>query len=201
MSSRRLKLIIAPALLSVGLLTAGCGEDDGDEGSTETDAAFVAQMVPHHEHAIEMAELALETSTDPGVTDLAQGIIDTQEAELETLDELLGRFDASVEEPAPEIATVNEGVIAELESARPAEFDELFLKEMTAHHSSAVDMAGIEIAGGADDDAVQLAEEIHATQIEEIGVMQELLGVPQATGAHGSEPDSDSGSDSESGGH
>jgi uncharacterized protein (DUF305 family) len=178
--------MIAPAILVVGLLGAGCGGSD-DEDSTQTDAAFAAQMVPHHEHAIEMADLALQTTSDPGVTQLAQGIVESQEAELETLEGLLDRFGASVEEPAPEIATLNEGVIAELEAASGPEFDEIFLKEMSAHHSSAVDMSGIEIAGGADDETVQLAEQIESTQIEEIGVMQELLGVPEASGEHGSD--------------
>lgn len=184
-----MKLLLASTLVALGLLGAGCGGGE-DEESTETDAAFAAQMLPHHEHAIEMADLALETTSDPGVTQLAQGIIESQETEIETLESLLDRFGVSVEEPSPEVTTLNGGVIAELEAADGREFDEIFLKEMSAHHSSAVDMSGIEIAGGTDDETVQLAEGIQSTQIEEIGVMQELLGV-EATAEHGS----DSGGD------
>ncbi len=187
MRRRLITLLFAPIVLSLALLAGGCGGGD-EEGTTETDAAFAAQMLPHHEHAIEMATLALEKSADPGVMDLAQGIIDTQEAEIATLEGLIERLNASAEEPAPEVEALNGGVIAELEAASGPVFDEIFLKEMSAHHSSAVDMAGIEIAGGTDDESVQLAEEIRSTQIEEIGVMQELLGV-EATAEHGSDSD------------
>lgn len=173
-----LTLLTIPFALAI----AGCG---GGEDSTETDAAFAAQMLPHHEHAVEMASLALENSSDPDVTGLAEAIIDAQEAEIAELEGLLERFGGSVDDPAPEVMTLNEGVVAELEAAIGPEFDEVFLKEMSAHHSSAIDMAGIEIAGGSDGEAVELAESITSTQLEEIGTMQDLLGTAPATGAHG----------------
>lgn len=78
-------------------------------------------------------------------------------------------------EPEPAVMELNEGVIGELEAASGASFDELFLKEMSAHHSSAIDMAGIEIAGGEYEDTVALAESIKTTQLEEIAEMQELM--------------------------
>lgn len=170
-------------MLPFVLAVAGCG--GGDDESTATDAAFVSQMLPHHEHAVEMASLALENSSDTGVLELAQGIIDTQVAEIDELEGYLERFGESVEEPAAEVMALNGGVIAELEAASGPEFDEIFLKEMSAHHSSAVDMAGIEIAGGSDEEAVALAESIKSTQLEEIGTMQELMGGASAVGAHG----------------
>ena len=78
-------------------------------------------------------------------------------------------------EPEPAVMELNEGVIGELEAASGASFDELFLKEMSAHHSSAIDMAGIEIAGGEYEDTVAFAESIKTTQLEEIAEMQELM--------------------------
>lgn len=179
------KAVLALTLLSV-LAIGACGGSDEEGESAATDAAFSAQMLPHHQHAVEMATLAVEKGSDPGVTELAQGILDTQEAEITELEGFLERFDASAEEAADEVMALNEGVIAELDAASGPEFDEIFLKEMSAHHSSAVDMAGLEIAGGSDEDVVALAESIQATQIEEIGAMQELLGLSASpVGAHG----------------
>ena len=185
MSTRLLKLLLIPTVVALGLLVSACGKSD-DEGLTGTDAAFAAQMLPHHERAIEMADLALETTSEPGISQLAQGIVETQETEIETLESLIDRFGVAAEDPSPEVSTLNEGVISELESASGREFDEIFLKEMSARHSAAIDMSGLEIAGGSDDETVELAEEIRSTQIEEIGVMQELLGVEAAT-EHGSD--------------
>lgn len=174
MSAGKPRLVASLAVIVAALLIAGCGGDD-EENFNETDATFTAQMIPHHEHAVEMATLATQTSSSPGVTELAAGIIDTQEQEITELEGFLETFDGAVAEPAPEVMALNEGVIGELEAASGARFDELFLKEMSAHHSSAVDMAGIEIAGGEYEDTVALAESIEATQLREIGEMQELM--------------------------
>lgn len=170
--------LIAAATVSVAalVLIAGCGGDDEDEaGFNATDSTFSAQMLPHHEHAVEMATLALEKSSDPAVRELAQGIVDTQEQEIAELEGFLEAFGEDPGEPDAAVMELNEGVISELELASGPSFDELFLKEMSAHHSAAVDMAGIEIAGGEYAATVALAESIHATQLEEIALMQDLI--------------------------
>lgn len=178
---RKSRLLASLALVAGAILVAGCGGGD-EEDFNQTDATFAAQMLPHHEHALEMAELATMKSSDPGVTDLAARIIDTQEQEIAELEGFLDVFETEAAEPAAAVMSLNEGIISELEAASEASFDELFLKEMSAHHSSAVDMAGIEIAGGEHEDTVALAEAIEATQLEEIGEMQELRGVVPAEG-------------------
>lgn len=169
--------MLVALVLGAGALAVGCGSDDGDDEASfnETDSTFAAQMVPHHEHAVEMANLAVEKSTSPEVQALAQGIIDTQEQELTQLNGFLETFDAAAEEPPVEVMELNEGTIADLEAASGAEFDQVFLEAMSAHHSSALDMAGIEIAGGSYDETVALAEAIKETQLAEIGEMNRLM--------------------------
>ncbi|PAY23574.1 DUF305 domain-containing protein [Dietzia natronolimnaea] len=56
-----------------------------------TDAArlFLEQMIAHHEGAVTMAEDEVADGTYPPAVDLAQTIIDTQQAEIETMRDLL----------------------------------------------------------------------------------------------------------------
>src|SRR3989344_7448411 len=50
--------------------------------SQNIDQHFIVQMIPHHEGAIEMARVALERSKRPEIISLAQGIIESQQKEI-----------------------------------------------------------------------------------------------------------------------
>ncbi len=49
------------------------------------DRAFINNMIPHHQSAIAMAEVALEESENPEIRELARGIIDSQQSEIEQM--------------------------------------------------------------------------------------------------------------------
>ncbi len=53
--------------------------------SGDPDVDFLAMMIPHHEGAIEMARLVLIYGNDPMVRTLAEDIIATQRAEIESM--------------------------------------------------------------------------------------------------------------------
>ncbi|MER3481673.1 MAG: DUF305 domain-containing protein [Meiothermus sp.] len=46
------------------------------------DRAFLEGMIPHHQDAIDMSELALKKATQPELRKFAQGVIDTQSKEI-----------------------------------------------------------------------------------------------------------------------
>ncbi|WP_278312373.1 DUF305 domain-containing protein [Lolliginicoccus levis] len=50
---------------------------------------FLEQMIIHHEGAIHMARAHLGNGEHPGARDMSQGIIDSQQAEIDTMRELL----------------------------------------------------------------------------------------------------------------
>jgi uncharacterized protein (DUF305 family) len=49
------------------------------------DEAFIDAMIPHHQSAIEMAQVALENSNNPKIKELAQNIISAQQREIEQM--------------------------------------------------------------------------------------------------------------------
>jgi uncharacterized protein (DUF305 family) len=51
------------------------------------DLAFINNMIPHHQSAIEMAEVALENTDNPRIRNLAQEIIAAQEQEIAQMEQ------------------------------------------------------------------------------------------------------------------
>jgi uncharacterized protein (DUF305 family) len=181
------------AALAATVAAAGCGgqEDQPDgaaAGGNGADRAFVAAMVPHHQSAVEMAEIAQRRGQSRFVRRLADDIVRTQRAEVATMrreDEALGR--AGVERGSlgvPEHAMGMDGDASALRGAKP--FDEAFLRMMIPHHAGAVEMARAELGKGRDPELKALAQQVMAAQRREITQMREHLarssGSPAADG-------------------
>ncbi|MDN5696877.1 MAG: DUF305 domain-containing protein [Rubrobacter sp.] len=56
------------------------------------DRAFMNNMIPHHQSAIAMAEVALDESENPEIRELARNIIESQRAEIEQMRGWLGEW-------------------------------------------------------------------------------------------------------------
>jgi uncharacterized protein (DUF305 family) len=172
--------ILAVLALAGAVAVAGCGDDEesGGTAGNGTDRAFVAEMVPHHESAVEMAKIAQERGESAFVKQLADDIIRTQTQEIATLrreDEALEM--AGVEKGSlgvPQHAMGMDDDPATLRDAEP--FDAAFLKMMVPHHEGAVAMAKAELAKGEDPELKALAEDVIEAQEREIKEMQEHLG-------------------------
>ena len=63
----------------------------GTASTDATDAAFL--MIPHHQQAIGMSEVALDKAGHPGLKRLAQEIIDEQSAEIKLMQGYLDEID------------------------------------------------------------------------------------------------------------
>ena len=79
------------ALVAGVLLIAGCGDDNNNADSSSAasanpvDRAFVREMIPHHESAVQMAQIAQRRGSSTFVKQLADDIVRTQTAEISTL--------------------------------------------------------------------------------------------------------------------
>ncbi|UKF32510.1 DUF305 domain-containing protein (plasmid) [Clavibacter phaseoli] len=145
----------------------------------DQDVMFVQMMKPHHEQAIEMADMILEKgdiSTE--VTQLATEIKAAQVPEIEQLDAWIS--DWGIEESASGMDHSMDGMMSDddmsaLGSATGTEAEKLFLEQMVQHHEGAVEMAQTEIDKGQNPDAMSMATTIVQTQNDEIATMKDLL--------------------------
>ncbi len=189
---------ILPTLAVAGALLAGCGDSDSSSdnrtaaGGNPVDRAFIADMIPHHEAAVQMGQIAQQRGTSEFVKKLADDIVKTQNAESSTMRAADKRLKtAGVTTGSLGVAEDQMGMDhdpAALKTAKP--FDRAFIQMMIPHHEGAITMAKAELAKGKDPELKRLAEDIIAAQQREIAQMREHLGEPGTTtehedGAHG----------------
>ena len=164
--------------------------------ANSADIVFATMMIPHHAQALEMSDLAVSAGAGRDVRVLADRISGAQKPEIvylagwledrgedaPTLAEIdRGDLDAmsmghrghgAVPHEMPGMAT--QGQLDDLQKARGASFDRLFLTLMIRHHQGAVDMAGDVLRGGSEQQLNELASGVAADQSAEISRMENL---------------------------
>lgn len=161
------------AVVASMLLLVGCASHS--DAVPEVD--FAQMMIPHHEQAIVMSDLALANNAGPEVSALAVAISAAQEPEIEQMRGIIARYGAEEvhshgDHDMPGMLT--EAQLDELGRASGPEFDRLFLAGMIEHHKGAIVMAE-EVLGSDDAEVRSLAEQIIREQEREILEMEALL--------------------------
>jgi uncharacterized protein (DUF305 family) len=159
---------------AAALAFAACGGDDSTSSSSVgngTDLAFVKDMVPHHESAVEMAKVAQAEGESKFVKDLATDIVRSQDQEITVMRGLATKIaDSGVEAGSMGMSMDMSGMDAEsLRGAEP--FDRVFVDKMIPHHQDAIKMARIEKDKGQNAETKRLADAIIAAQAREIEAM------------------------------
>jgi uncharacterized protein (DUF305 family) len=194
----------ALAVLTAGAVLAGCsnsGHDMSGMGASsssssaavqqgdhnQADVAFVQQMIPHHQQAVDMAGLVPGHTTNPQVADLAGRIQKAQDPEIARMSHWLTSWGAPAPTSMPGMdhgsadhgtsmpGMMSPAEMTQLQQAEDAEFDRLWLGMMIKHHQGAIDMAETELAAGSNADAKKLAQQIVDAQQAEIDEMHALL--------------------------
>ena len=166
---RKIVLVILSVLLS------GCATADSSNTSfSADDQMFAAMMIPHHEQAIQMSELALLNSTDPEILALAREIKAAQGPEIEQMKNWGSSMMGSHAGHMMDEGMLSDDEMAQLKDIKGAEFDRLFLEVMIKHHQGAIEMADM-IIDSANDEAALLGKNIVESQSAEIERMRQLL--------------------------
>lgn len=182
-TSRIVKFIVAASSLVLLTSCAGVVNQDSDSNMdghsmgdmmSENESMFAAMMIPHHQQAIVMSEIALARSSNPEVRDLANKIISEQSQEISLMESWVDEAGNGSHGGHSMSGMATEEELAELDSLSSPEFDELFLTLMIAHHEGALEMVQM-LDGTTNPDAKQLAEDIVRVQQEEIDLMKQLL--------------------------
>lgn len=188
---RRIALLLLAALASFGLVACG-GESTGSTAAgssstasdhNEADVMFAQMMIPHHQQAVEMADLADSRAQNPQVKALAAKIRGAQAPEIQTMTGWLTSWGQSATMSGGGHGSGHGGStgmmtpedMQKLMGATGAEFDRMFLTMMTEHHKSAITMAQDEQQNGQFAPAKELATQIVTTQQTEVTEMEALL--------------------------
>lgn len=152
-------------------------------GQIDTD--FVRGMIPHHQGAIDMAEVELQYGKDETIKDLAHFIKVSQEGEIAFMHRWLERRGL----PEPKCRECEPKGVASIEAfkqsmmvmhhnmniAYSGDADVDFVCGMIPHHQGAIDMAEILRADGSDPEILKLATGIIRSQNSDIARMNGWL--------------------------
>lgn len=158
----------------------GHGSMMSDEEATgaysDDELMFAQMMIPHHEQAVTMSELALENTTNPDVLALATAIRDAQGPEITQMQSWLddSNYSGTHAGHMDMGGMLSDKEIAELAIAKSAEFDRIFLEGMIAHHEGAIQMAEM-IKDSTNSEVKKLFNNIVSSQSAEIEAMKALL--------------------------
>jgi uncharacterized protein (DUF305 family) len=161
--------------------------------ASEADVRFMAGMIPHHAQAVLIAGWAPSHGARNDIRILAERIVVAQRDEIALVQSWLR--DKGQPVPAADATharMMHDGVahdmlmpgmltaeeLAQLDAARGADFDRLFLQFMIKHHQGALTMVDqlFESYNAAQDETVfRFASDVYADQTTEIHHMQNML--------------------------
>ena len=144
--------------------------------SGNMDRSFIEQMIPHHESAIAMAKLAQQKSKHDEVKTLADNIITSQTAEINTMKQWYKDW-YGMDVPTVTASNMWGGHMMNSQASTDilnsaTDFDKAFLEEMIPHHQMAVMMANMLDIATNRPEMKKLASDITSAQTKEINDMK-----------------------------
>lgn len=144
------------------------------------DRMFIANMIAHHQGAIDMANLALTNAKHQEIKDLASNIIKTQTKEITDLESWQKAWGYPIsngmmmeDHSAMGMMVDMADMSNKLKALTSDEFDKAFLSLMIEHHQSAINMADPGRLNALHDEVKALANAIIDIQGKEIAQMKQ----------------------------
>ena len=187
-------LSIIGALLIAIVLAASGGMRDSDSDNDDmgmmgghghnsnsqmvgSDAMFLQMMIPHHQQAIDISNIALKTSKDAELLTLAKTIIKAQTAEIVQMKSWLNDAGATTDmghSMSGMGGMLDDAELSVLSAASGKNFDLLWLKGMIGHHDGAIHMTTM-IRDASNADIKTFGENVVKDQSAQIVQMNAML--------------------------
>ena len=193
-------LAVASIALSAVVVLSACGDDESnssgsmngmDHGMSSSssqsgmtpagqagDVMFAQMMIPHHQQAIEMADLAIQKKASAAVTQLAEQIRTAQGPEIDTMNQWLSEWNAPISAGSHgghSDGMMTDADMKQLSEAQGEAFDRMWLTMMIEHHQGATVMARDVMKTTKNPDVRSMAQNIVSGQTKEIATMRGLL--------------------------
>ena len=128
-----------------GMHRDGMHQDDESSSSTlnGADVMFLQMLIPHHQQAIDISELAIATSKDAELVALATVIRDGQAGEIVQMENWLAQAGAGTDmgHMGHDMGgMLTDAELSALKASQGSAFDRLWLEGMTNHHEGAIHM-------------------------------------------------------------
>ncbi len=144
------------------------------------DRMFLANMIAHHEGAVEMANLALTNASHQEIKTLATAIVSAQSSEITNMAawQKTWGYPASsgemmMDHSSMGMENTNAGMMNELNGKTGEAFDKAFLEQMIMHHQSAINMATPGKTNAGHQEVKDLTAAIVTAQTKEIKQMKQ----------------------------
>ena len=155
---------------------------DGDEiagkgGYSGADVMFLQMMIPHHQQAVDISNLALKTSKDAELLALAKTIRDAQTTEITQMKAWLKDAGAGTDMGHSMDGMggmLDDTELSALAAATGKKFDILWLKGMIGHHDGAIHMTTM-INDAKNVDIKRFGENVVKDQSAQIKQMEAML--------------------------
>ncbi len=181
-------LALSSAVLAISLLSNNKDQDHSNMMNgmhhssagkvlSSSDAMFLQMMIPHHEQAVIMSDLAIKISTNKELLTLAAQIKSAQNPEIVQMKKWLAD-DGLGEDPGHSMdgmgGMLSEDELTDLSNSTGKNFDKKFISGMIEHHLGALDMVRM-IEDSKVAELRSFADSITKTQSAEIDLMRKLL--------------------------
>lgn len=149
----------------------------------DADIDFAIMMIPHHQGAIDMARVQLQSGKDPDLRKLSEAVVAAQDGEIAFLKAWLDRHPAPAggsdhAQHTPAGMAYMQGMAAmnkDMNAAMTGDADRDFAVMMIPHHRGAIAMAKVQLQHGKDAGLRALSNAIISAQEREIAFLTDWL--------------------------
>ncbi len=153
------------------------------EMTGNADYDLISMLKSHHQGAVDMAKVELESGTELKLKQIAQNIIDKQSKEIDMLDDMLKSADKSKKDYDPAAKEtglgkdMNDNMMKMMEMSHdsPGSVDHEFASMMIKHHKDGVDMGNIILKHSKMPEFKSMAQKMINDQTKEIAELETAM--------------------------